>query len=70
MTMQSLSFTSFFLAPARKAGDRSLWRRLAAAIEAGRARKADREIIRYLQRDQGGYRDEFRLELERRFLGQ
>ena len=70
MTMQSPSFTSFFLAPAREAGDRSLWRRLAAAIEAGRARKADREIIRYLQRNQVGYRDEFRLELERRFLGQ
>jgi hypothetical protein len=43
---------------------------LAVAIEAGRARKADREIIRYLQRNQGAYRDEFRLELERRFLGQ
>jgi hypothetical protein len=70
MTMQSLSSSSSLLASAQERGDRSLWRRLVAAIAAGRERKADREIARYLRSHQGSYRDDFRIELERRFLGQ
>jgi hypothetical protein len=66
--MQSLS--SSLVASAWEGTDRSLWRRLVAAIVASRRREADREIARYLRKYQGGYRDEFRVELERRFLGQ
>ena len=66
--MQSLS--SSLVASAWEGADRSLWRRLVAAIVASRRREADREIARYLRSCQGGYRDEFRVELERRFLGQ
>jgi hypothetical protein len=69
--MQTLSSSSSsLLAPTREGDDRSWWRRLVAAFAAGRERKADREIARYLRSHQGGYRDDFRLELERRFLGQ
>jgi hypothetical protein len=64
------SLPSSLSTPLWEASDRSLWQRLIAAIVADRGRKADREIARYLRSRQGGYRDEFRLELERRFLGQ
>jgi hypothetical protein len=68
VTLQSLS--SSLSTPLWEASDRSLWQRLVAAIVAGRERRADREIAKYLRSRQDGHRDEFRLELERRFLGQ
>ena len=48
---------------------RSLLRRLVDAVMEGRRRRADRHIAAYLHRHQDP-RDEFRIELERRFMGQ
>jgi hypothetical protein len=68
MSVQSLA--SFLQVPARERQDRSSWQRLLSAIEARQQRRATREIARYLRARTAGYRDEFAIELERRFLGQ
>jgi hypothetical protein len=64
------SSSSSLVGPAWQGHDRPLWRRVIEAMVAGQERKADREIARYLRGRRNGYQGEFRLELERRFLGQ
>jgi hypothetical protein len=68
--MSVQSFASPLHVPAREGHDRSLWQRLLEAIAARQERKADREIARHLRDRSAVYRDEFTIELERRFLGQ
>ena len=48
----------------------ALWRRWLAAFEARRRRQADRVILRLVRRDRVHCSADFRLELERRLLGQ
>jgi hypothetical protein len=68
MTLQASSPSLF--APAREGRERSFWRQLLGAIMEGRQRKADEYIRDYLRRHRGERPDEFRIELERRLLGQ
>jgi hypothetical protein len=73
MTMTIDSSSAAFQVPADLPADsrqqRSLLRRLMDALMEGRRRRADRDIAAYLYRHQDP-RDEFRIELERRFMGQ
>jgi hypothetical protein len=69
MTMTIESSSAGFDVPADLRERRSLLRRFMDALMAGLRRKADREIATYLHRHQDP-RDEFRIELERRFMGQ
>jgi hypothetical protein len=68
MTLQASSPSLF--APAREGRERSFWWQLLGAIMEGRQRKADEYIRDYLRRHRGERPDEFRIELERRLLGQ
>ena len=67
MTIESSS--AAFDVPAGLRERRSLLRRFMDALMEGRRRKADRDIAAYLHHHQDP-RDEFRIELERRFMGQ
>jgi hypothetical protein len=66
MTHQS---ESLFLS-ASDVSFRSLWQRMIDAMEARRLRAAEREIARHLHFRRGLHHDHFRIELERRLLGQ
>ena len=67
MTIESSS--AAFDVPAGLRERRSLLRRFMDALMEGRRRKADRDIAAYLHRHQDP-RDVFRIELERRLMGQ
>jgi hypothetical protein len=69
MTMTIESSSAAFDVPADLRERRSLLRRFMDALMEGRRRKADRDIAAYLHRHQDP-RDDFRIELERRFMGQ
>jgi hypothetical protein len=66
MTMLSISF----VVPAPAEHKRSIRQRILDAIEARSQRKADRDIAKVLRDKTGFDHDEFRIELERRLLGQ
>jgi len=66
MTMLSVPFISSASAEHR----RSIWRRMLDTIEAGRQRKAEQHLAKFLRSNVGFYGDEFRIELERRLRGQ
>jgi hypothetical protein len=68
--MTTLSFPARLPAPARHWHPGALWRRWLAAFEARRRRQADRVILRLVRSDRGHCDADFRLELERRLLGQ
>ena len=68
MTLQSL-FPSV-LTPAADERRPPLWRRLIDPIVLERERKADKYIADHLRHHRGESRDDFIVELERRFLGQ
>ena len=67
--MTTQSSTSSLNAPAAVPTLRSLVRRMFDAIIEGRQRKASQHIAQYLQ-DRPELGDDFRIELERRFMGQ
>jgi hypothetical protein len=52
----------------REPHTRSIWRRIGDAIERSQRRRAEREIAAQLRHHPD--RDEFRVEFERRFMGQ
>ncbi len=66
MTMLSIPF----VVPARSEHKRSIWQRILDAIEARSQRKADQHIAKFLRNKTGFDHDDFRIELERRLLGQ
>jgi hypothetical protein len=66
MTHQS---ESLFLS-ASDVSFRSLWQRTIDAIAARQLRAAEREIAKHLHLRCGRHHDDFKLELERRLLGQ
>jgi hypothetical protein len=49
---------------------RSFWQRMIDAMEARQRRAAEREIAKHLHFRCGRHHDDFRVELERRLLGQ
>jgi hypothetical protein len=73
MTMTIDTSSAAFHAPADLPADsrrqRSLLRRLIDALMEGRRRRAARDVAEHLHRHQDP-RDDFRIELERRFMGQ
>jgi hypothetical protein len=68
MTLQSLFPSSLALAANERRP--SWWARLIAPIVADRKRKADEYVADDLRRHRHEHRDQFIVELERRFLGQ
>ena len=68
--MTTLLLLARLPAPAPRWRLGALWRRWLAAFEARRRRQADRVILRLLRRDRVHCGADFRLELERRLLGQ
>lgn len=68
--MSPQSLAPSFLAPVFERRRRPLWQRMISAIAAGRQRAAERDIARHLQCRRGQHEDDFRIELERRLLGQ
>jgi hypothetical protein len=66
--MTTLSFPARLPASARRWDPGALWRSWLAAFTARRRRQADRVILHHLRSDRCDA--DFRLELERRLLGQ
>jgi hypothetical protein len=66
--MTMLPITAAFPAFAREQPTRSIWQRIGDAIEHRQRRRAEREISAQLRRHP--LQDEFRIEFERRFVGQ
>jgi len=67
--MTTQSPTAPLNAPAGMPTLRSVFRRLIDSIMEGRQRKASQQVAQYLH-DRKDLRDDFRIEFERRFMGQ
>jgi hypothetical protein len=68
--MTTLSLPDRLSTPARRWPLGALWRSWLAAFAARRRRQADRVILQHLRSDRVQCDADFRLELERRLLGQ